>query len=147
MDPQIARVKALGTGDKVVGASLIVALIAMFLPWYGFSAPALGGGSVTGFHSWGIGYFLVWLVTAGLFGVWVFGSGSVQIPNIPFPQWQVYLAGGGLMFFTGLLFYTAVPSGSVLGYSYGVRFGWFVALLAALAVAAGGYLKRTETTV
>jgi hypothetical protein len=30
------------------------------------------------------------------------------------------------------------------GYSVGLRFGWFVALIGALAVAVGGYLKKAD---
>ena len=150
MDSQVDRMKALRMGDKVVGIALLVALISSFLPWYGFSAPGFGSGSVSGFHGWGFAYVFFWLATTGLFVARVFGSGSMKIPDLPVPDWQVFIAGGALMLLSALVFacpqYADVPSGSGLGYSDGVSFGWFLALLAAVAVGVGGYLKRSETS-
>ena len=138
------RLQSLSTGGKVLVASLIVALIAMFLPWYGWSSGGYGA-SVNGFHNFGWAYALFWLITAAFLVIRVFDL-PVNLPGLPLVDWQLYIIGGVVMLFMGLLFYVNVPSGSVsvglYSIHWGVSFGWWIGLVAAAGVIAGGWLSR-----
>lgn len=104
-----------------------------------------------GFHSWGWAFFVFWLATAAFWVIRVFSPQAIALPDLQFPDWQLILAAGIIMLISGLLFYTAVPSGSVsagvISYSWGVAFGWFIALIAAVGVCVGAYMRRNEAEV
>jgi len=143
-NPQMARLQSLSTGNKVVAGSLVLALISMFLPWYGWSYGAYGA-TTSGFHNFGLLYFLFWLITAAFWSIRAFDL-PVELPGLPLVDWQLYIIGGFVMLCSGLLYYVNVPSGSitagVASVHWGVSFGWWIALIAAAGVIAGGWLSR-----
>jgi hypothetical protein len=140
-------------GDATIGVGLIVALVAVFLPWYSFSyncsgSPLCGSlvnGSVGALNDWpGWLFFLAVLAGLALFIIRTFVP-TVTLPTMPQPD-AIMFAGLGVfmavMALLWLLFHGS--SGSGFGYSAGPGFGLFVGLIAGLAVAVGGYLKRSE---
>ena len=77
---------------------------------------------------------------------------QVAIPPLPFPDWLIYTEIGVVALLCALLWlatgggysglyaaYSGLP-----GYSSGPSFGLFIGIIAAVTVAAGGYLMKAE---
>jgi hypothetical protein len=148
--------KKLSNGDIVVGAGLIIGLIALFLPWYSYSssdngiAGVTGGfsysGSVSGLNYWtGWFFFLAVLIGLALIILRTFVP-TVAIPALPLNDSMTYIVLGAVMAVAALLWLVigAPASFSGPGYSAGVSFGLFIGLITGIAVAVGGYLKRSD---
>jgi hypothetical protein len=148
--------KKLSNGDIVVGAGLIIGLIALFLPWYSYSssdngiAGVTGGfsysGSVSGLNYWtGWFFFLAVLVGLALIILRTFVP-SVAIPALPLNDSMTYIVVGAVMAVAALLWLIigAPASFSGPGYSAGVSFGLFIGVITGIAVAVGGYLKKSD---
>jgi len=154
-----AKFSALSMGEKLIligGALYVIAVL--FLPWIKISAKAaagLGGGSVseTGVGDpaaiWG---WLALLVALVLVGVVVARIMDMQLPALP-PQYswgQVFAAGGGALVVLTLLKAWRIQAVDVSGglgvdvldKSFGI--GFFLGVICALAVGAGGYMMYTE---
>lgn len=152
-----ARMNALSTGDKVIGAGLLVSLISLFLPWYSVSYSlgsfGSGTGSVNGFQGVGWIYLLVLLASAVYWAIKVFtpeaeafkqvsalgkapdGSGGIG-------HWMLFLGAGIIMLLFAAIDVLTYPSTSGPGYSAGPAWGFFVALIGAIAIAVGGFMAR-----
>jgi hypothetical protein len=132
-------------GDKALAGGSLVVLIALFLPWYGYDAGPVSA-SVSGFNSWG------WLTFLGLLAVIAFWlirnmfSDSVKLPDMPVTDGVAYMIGGAVEVLGAVIFWLAYHSDSLSGpgFSYGVRFGLFVAIVGGAITIAGGYLKQSE---
>jgi hypothetical protein len=148
--------KKLSNGDMAVGVGLIVGLIALFLPWYGYSESFSGiagitngfssSGSVGGLSYWtGWFFFLFVLVGLALIILRTFVP-SVAIPALPLNDAMTYMVVGGVMVVMALLFLLigAPASYSAAGFSAGISFGLIIGLIAGVAVLAGGFLKRSD---
>jgi hypothetical protein len=141
--------KKLSNGDVAIGAGLIVGLIALFLPWYGFTESFSGfssSGSVGGLNYWsGWFFFLAVLVGLALFILRTFVP-SVAIPALPMNDAVTYMVVGAVMVVTALLWLLlgAPASYSAPGFSAGISFGMIIGLIAGVAVLAGGFLKRSD---
>ena len=148
--------KRLSNGDMTVGIGLIVGLIAIFLPWYGYSYSTSGitgitGGfsssaSVGGLNYWtGWFFFLFVLIGLALIILRTFAP-SVAIPALPVNDAMTYMIVGAVMVVMALLWLLlgAPASFSGPGYSAGISFGLIIGLIAGVAVLAGGYLKRSD---
>jgi hypothetical protein len=132
----------LTNGDKVVLGAGLLFLISVFLPWFG-EGPYDGNGFDVGFL-WGTLPFLLVLVMVGQIAVERFTT--TDLPEMPVTWGQIHLGIGGLIvFLVGVKF--------LLGYevcfldecvSISRKFGLFVAFLAAIGLAAGGFLKMQE---
>jgi hypothetical protein len=135
----------LSTADKVIGGSGILFLIAMFLPWWGIDT---GFGD---FANTGTDYFLTgWLplliiiVMVGQIAITKFST--TELPKPPLPWSQIHAIGGGVVVVL-LLLRTAITSSEGSGgfeVDLDRKFGLFIALIAAIGVAVGGYLKFQE---
>ncbi len=129
----VIDMKKLSSIDRVVVLAALVALIAMFLPWYGASS-TYGGASVSGFGS-GYGWVgALLLVAAGVY-LALLRSGS-NVPKTSVGPGVIVL---GLSLIGTLLIairWLSLPSGSGgiggYSYSYGPRIGIIIALIAAL---------------
>lgn len=128
----------LTTSDKVIGASGIVLFIASFLAWFKYD---YGLGTVT-FSGWDVGFFwggipaLLGLAAAGI--VIANKLFDVTMPDLPIPWGQAFLGAGALSA-------AIVVLKLLTGYhSVDRSFGLFLAVLAALGFAAGGFLKFQE---
>ena len=147
-NPQMARLQSLSTGSKVVAGALVVSFVTMFLPWAGVSSGPYSN-SENGFHQFGLLFFLFWLIAAAFWIIRTFDT-PVDIPTLPYADWMLYIIGGVVMLFAGLLFYVDTPHGSVSGFGssvqWGVMFGWWIAVIAAAGLIAGGWLSRPGIT-
>jgi hypothetical protein len=128
----------LTTADKVIAGAGIVLFISSFLAWFkveafGYSATANG---------WDVGFF--WGGIPALLGlaaaivVLVNKLTDADLPDLPVPWSQA-------LFGAGALSAVIVVLKLLTGYhSVDRAFGLFLATLAALAFAAGGFLKMQE---
>jgi hypothetical protein len=141
-------------GDTAVGVGLIVSLIAVFLPWYSASfscsgivgCGGLGGSSSVGaLGDWpGWLFFLGVLAGLALFIIRTFAT-SVTVPPLPQTDAMLYAGVGAFTAVMALLWLLLHSSGvSGPGYSVGPSFGLFIGLIAAIVVAVGGFLKRSD---
>lgn len=128
----------LTTSDKIIAGSGIVLFIAYFLPWFkldifGESVTASGGD--VGFL-WSTFPMLIGLVLAG--SVIASKLFDVKLPDLPVPWGQFYLGLGAL---AALL----VVLKLLIGEDFVDRaFGLFIAAIAAIGLAAGGFMKFSE---
>jgi hypothetical protein len=133
----------LTTSDKVVAGSGILLFIAYFLPWFKVDFGPLGGsasasGGDVGFF-WATLPMLLGLIAAGV--VIATKLFDVKLPDLPIPWGQAYLAAGGLAaFFVVLKLLIGEDPSSIVKRSFGL----FIAALAAIGLAAGGFLKFQE---
>lgn len=130
----------LTTADKVIAGSGILLFIAYFLPWFTVDLGPLGGshdfsgGDVD--FLWSTLPMLLGLIMAAV--VIATKLFDVKLPDLPFPLGLIMLALGGL---AALL----VVLKLLMGEDFVDRaFGLFVAALAAIGLAVGGFLKFQE---
>jgi hypothetical protein len=138
----------LSTGDKVIGISAIVYLIAMFLPWYGIDVNA--GTFSQSYNNTGWSYFLggiiplilILLVVAKI-AISKF-SPQTKLPDLPIP-WSQAVLGAAVAAAVIVLLRLAIGSDKVGSISTGLsldrKIGLFVAAIAAIGVAAGAFMK------
>lgn len=132
--------------DWLIAGGAIVFLIAMFLPWYGFDT-GIGSVNNSGW-SYFLGGILPLLLILAVFVITVLPklADGVNIPDPigPLPRAQAALAGAAAAAVIVLL-RTIIASDNVGSFDVGVnaerKLGLFVALLAAIAVAAGAVMK------
>ncbi|MSO87005.1 MAG: hypothetical protein EXQ71_05740 [Acidimicrobiia bacterium] len=134
----------LTVSDKVIAGSGIVLFIAYFLPWFKVDFPFSGAGSVTASGSdvgflWATLPMLIGLVLAGL--VIATKLFDVKMPTLPVPMSQFFLGLGTL---AALLVVLKLIIGEDPSELVKRAFGLFLATLAALGLAAGGFLKLKE---
>ena len=136
----------LTTSDKLILGGGIVYLISMFLPWWGIDT------DFGDFANNGWDYFLggwvplvIIAIMVGHVAVTRF-SPDTKIPDLPVPWGQGYLIAGvvAALIVIGRLL---VPSDECAGgfcIDLDRKFGIFVAVIAAICVAAGGSMKLKE---
>jgi len=141
-------VDKLTTADKVIFGSAIVFLISLFLPWYGITEGGID------FNSKGTDYFLTgWLplllaiVMVAQIAITRF-SPDTKLPDPPMPWGQIHML-AGIACAVLLVLRLAIVSDDVAGFGdTGVdldrKYGLFLALLAAIGLAIGGFLKNQE---
>lgn len=132
----------LTTSDKVIAGSGILLFIAYFMPW--FKVDFGPGGSVSASGGdvdfiWSTFPMLIGLVMAGV----VIASKlfDVKLPDLPVPWGQVHLGLGGL---AALLVVLKLLMGEDPSSVVERAFGLFIAAIAAIGLAAGGFLKFQE---
>jgi len=154
-----AKFSALSMGEKLILiGGIVFALSAIILPWIKVSAKAVAGFAGSSATKSGVGDpgglwgWLAVLVALILAGIVIARIMDMQLPALP-PQYtwgQVFAAGGGLLLVLTLLKAWRIQaldvSGGlgvdVLDKSFG--FGFFIGIIAAVAVAVGGYMMYTE---
>jgi hypothetical protein len=147
--------KQLSNGAIAVAGGLLVALIDTFLPWHSTTIPTFsgldsGGHDALGYWSGWI-FFLAILVGIALFVLRTFVP-QVSIPALPFTDAMIYLGIGIVMLLCALLWLVTGGGYAGLydqyaaeaGYSSGPSFGVFIGIIAAAAVAVGGYLAKAD---
>ena len=140
-------INKLSTADRVIGGAAILFLIAMFLPWYGID---FGEGIGTASNS-GWDYFLTGIIPLLLAIVMVAQIvaaklTTTKLPTIPLPWNQVHLI-AGIVIAVLLVLRTVIGADEGSGgfeIDLDRMYGLFVALIAALGLAAGGVLKSRE---
>jgi hypothetical protein len=134
------RINALSTGEKLIVGAGILILIASFLPWYeiDFGLEGIGDLSVSrnGWESPGA----IWSILATLIGVAMAGSivamrfGNVALPDLGGSMtWGMLYLGGGVVAVLCILI-------KLLDESSYLAFGFYLGIIAAIALAAGGYM-------
>jgi hypothetical protein len=146
-------ISRLRRADQIVGGGAIALFIFLFFfKWYGSSASSSVGGinlgaSLNGWHSFTISRW-IWLITIIVaLGAVVLRAGQREL-SLPV-QPSVIIAGLGALS-TILIVYRIVhhPSGGSSGgiglehfsYSYGIKIGIWLGLIAAAVITYGGYL-------
>lgn len=133
----------LTTSDKIIAGSGIVLFIAYFLPWFKVDFGPLGGsasasGGDVGFF-WATLPMLLGLIAAG--AVIANKLFDVKLPDLPIPWGQAFLGAGAL---AALLVVLKLLIGEDPSSIVKRSFGLFLAALASIGLAAGGFLKFQE---
>jgi hypothetical protein len=115
--------KKLDTSDRIIVGAGAVALISLFLPWWGG-----GGFSISGFStSWGwIGAVLI--VLAGVY-VAMLRSGS-NMPKNQFGPGVTVLGLSLIGTVIVLLRWLTIPKGGFATFSYGPEYGMYITIIA-----------------
>jgi hypothetical protein len=134
-------------GEKVIGGSAIALFIFSFLPWFGkFS------GSRNGWDYFLFGVIPVFLAIIMAAQIAISRFTETKLPDLPLTWGQVHLIAGSLaavLILLKLLIGDSVGGGSVLGthipsITLDRKYGIYLSFLAAIALAAGGYIKSRE---
>ncbi|MGI8795267.1 MAG: hypothetical protein ACR2IR_01540 [Acidimicrobiia bacterium] len=137
----------LTTGDRIVAISAIVFLIAMFLPWYGLDSD-FGDANRNGFDYFFFGWIPLLLALAMAVQIALARFTTTEMPKVGSLTWgQVHLILGGLAAVLVLLRLLITDSVSAFGVDLGDldrKFGLFVAMIAALGLVAGAFLKMQD---
>ena len=140
--------------DRIIAGSGLVLFIASFLPWFDVSASAteFETRSTTG-NGWDVGF--IWGGIPALLGLLAAGMilatklGNAKMPELPVPYGQLMLGLGGLSGFLVLLKLLVgedAPDDPFAFRDIDISRAWglFVATLAGIAFAAGGWLAFQE---
>jgi hypothetical protein len=135
--------------DIVIGVSTIFGAVVAFLPWWSGSIGIdefRESGSISGIsEATGVFYFLGALAVAGFLASRTPAALTVKLPALPLKDWLIYLIGGAFMLVMVLFYQVGKPSGSSSEFvevSVGRSVGFYLALVAAVAVGVGAILKR-----
>ncbi len=136
--------------DRIMAGGAVALFIFILLPWYGGKA----SGGVAGDHVVGSLSASGWEAFTSQRWLWVFTIiatlTSVLLAAIgrrlelPFPQSAISAVLGSLT--TIFIIYRIVdhPTPSGLGYSFGIEYGIWLGLFAAIAITVGGYIGMRE---
>ena len=132
----------LTTPEKVISASAIVLFIASFLPWFKIS---FLGSDITG-NGWDVGFF--WGGIPTILGLVMLAhivltklANNVTVPDLPWPR--IHLIAGIV---AGAIVVLKLLMGhSEIGVDFDRAFGLFLAALAGIGLAVGGFLYYKET--
>lgn len=140
----------LSTADKVIAGSAIAFFIFMFFDWFtvsagsgAFSVSAGGSGWDVGFL-WGVFPMLLGFVMLGIVAVRAF-SPDTDLPDLPITYGQLLLGLGGLAgFLVVLKLIIGESDQGISGIDISRSVGLYLATLAAIGLAVGGFLKMQE---
>jgi len=134
-------------GEKVIAGSAIAFLLFTFMPWFGKY-----GQSRNGWDYFLFGIIPLLLAIAMVAQIAIARFSETKLPDPPLPWGQIHLIAGcvaGALVLLKLLIGDSAGGGSVAGLSIPSvdldrKFGIFLAFLAAIGLAAGGFLKSKE---
>lgn len=136
------RINELSTGEKLIAGGGIVLLIASFLPWYKVTA-SFGDFSVSasanGWEAPGAVFSILAVIIGIVLAAAVLGPkfGNMQLPDLGSVTWGQAFAAGGIAAIVLVII-------KFLNESDSLSYGFYLGLLAAAALAAGGYLMYSE---
>lgn len=132
------RIQAMSNGEKLIAGGGIVMLIASILPWYSVDF-IFGSINRNGWQSPGA----IWSILATLLAVALAAAviapkfGNVTLPDLGGVTWgQAFLAGGVAVVILVLI--------KLVNESSYMSFGFYLGIIAAIAIAAGGFLRFQE---
>jgi uncharacterized membrane protein len=149
----MAKINSLSLGEKLVAGGGIVMLIASILPWIKISVKGAAGfaGASASKSAWGAPAS-IWSILAVLIAIILAGIVIARIMNMNLPAlpsnltWGQVFGGGAALVVVLMILkawrITAVQTGGVIDKSFG--FGFFIAVLATIAIAYGGFLLYSE---
>ena len=136
------KINELSTGEKLIGGGGILLFIASFLPWYkvtvsigDFSASA----SANGWEAPGAIFSILAVIIGVVLAVAAVGPklGNMQLPNLGSVTWGQAFVGGGAAALALVII-------KFLNESSSLSYGFYLGFIAALALAAGGYMLYME---
>jgi hypothetical protein len=132
----------LTTGDKIVAGSFLAFFIAMLLPWFG-EGGFNGNGFDVGFF-WGTFPLLLGIVMVVQIALDRFTT--TELPELPVTWGQIHLGLGGFIAFLVIIKLLIGEEVCFLGECVSIsrKFGLFLAVLAAIGMAVGGFFKMQE---
>lgn len=137
-------------GQMVSAVSGLVLIISLFLEWYNVSAKNAFIDVSKGASGWeALGFIDILLFLIGLIAIAVAAARAMNmsLPKLPASLGLIVLAAGILATLLVLLRILSIPdegASSIPGIDVGRSFGVFIALLAAIGVAVGGWLTWNE---
>jgi hypothetical protein len=138
----IVDLNKLSTADKVIGVAAIVFLISLFLPWYGLDFDEAGSYDEQGWDYFLTGVIPFLVIVAMVAQIAMERFSTTQLPRLPVTWGQAHVIAGGVVLLLVLL--RVLITADRGGFDLDRQFGLWIALLAAIGVAAGGYLKSKE---
>ena len=120
----------------------ILLAIGVFLPWYATSSNpnAEINGDRGEFSAWAVHPIMRWLLLAAAVAPIILAWVVLRDHQLSWPRGEmtavVGVAAAGLVLYVGLLSRPGEPSGEI-----GLRLGWFLCALGALAICAGGAIR------
>jgi hypothetical protein len=140
MDKLIERFGALSIGEKVIIIAGVVLFIDGFLPWYSIDFGPLGSVTRSGWQSpgaiWSMLAIVIGLAMAAV--VVLKGLTEVEVPDdVGGFSWPKILLGGGVAVLAFVLI-------KLLNESSSMGIGFYLGIIAAAALAAGGFLMFRE---
>ncbi len=138
----------LSTADKVIGASAILFLIAMFLPWWGIDfGEGFGSASNSGWDYFLTGILPLLIALAMVAVIYIQKFTSTELPKPPLSWSQLFLIAGAVIAVLLVLRVIIGADEGAAGITIDLdrEWGLWVALIAALGLGAGGYLKSQES--
>jgi len=132
----------LSTADKVIGASALLFLIAMFMPWYG-----LAGGNYNGWDYFLTGILPLLIALAMVAVIAIQRFTTTELPRPPIPWSLIHLIAGIAIAVLVLLRLLITSDVEAAGVSFDLdrKYGLWISLIAALGLAVGGYRKNQES--
>jgi hypothetical protein len=136
----------LTTAEKVIIASGILFLISMFLPWWGLDFGEFGSASNSGWDYFLTGILPLLIIIAMVGQIALAKFSTTELPKPPLPWNQLHMILGAIV---AVLLILRVIIGSSEG-SGGFEvdldrmWGLWVALVAAIGVGVGGFLKSKD---
>lgn len=139
-------------GEMIAGAAAGALFIFMFFPWYGASAQVRGGkisgGNTNAWQAFSFIDILLFLVVAVTIGL-VLARAADAIPaTLPAPAGLIVAVAGGVAVLLILFRLVITPGEDVVGLGLqvevGRKIGVFLGLIAAGAIAFGGYTAMNE---
>jgi peptidoglycan/LPS O-acetylase OafA/YrhL len=136
----------LSTADRVIGISAIVFLIAMFLPWYGLDFGEFGEASNSGWDYFLSGILPLLLAIVMVAQIAISKFSTTKLPEIPLAWNQVHMIAGAVIAVLLILRTVIGADEGAGGFEVDLdrMYGLFVALIAAIGLAVGGFLKSRE---
>jgi hypothetical protein len=142
MEKWIEKFNALSVGEKIILPAGVILFILGFLPWYSVDLGPFGSWSHNGWQSpasfWSILAILIGLAMAVVVGLKAFST--VVVPdNVGGVTWpKIHLAAGVVALVFLLI--------KFLGNHDSTAYGLYLGIIAAAALAAGGFLMFREET-
>ena len=133
------RLNALTTGEKLTAGGGVLMLIAAFLPWYKISIQGFGSLSQNGLESPGAIWSMLATLIAVVVAAVIIGSrfGNMSLPDLGSITWgQAHLVLGAIVLVCVLL--------KMVNESNFMAIGFYLGIIAAIALAGGGYLLYSE---
>jgi hypothetical protein len=135
----VDKLNTLSNGEKLIAGGGVLMLIASFLPWYSIDFGEFGSVSRNGWESPGFIWSFLAVVAAVIMAGSILGPklANIQLPDLGTVTWaQAHLGLGAAVAVFIIL--------KLVNESSYMAFGFFLGIIAAVALAAGGYLYFTE---
>lgn len=138
----------MGRGDRIAAGGAVALFISLFMPWFGLTTGSsvvdqalgsIGATSVNAFRAFGFIDILLLLISLAVVG----GLVMIAMDRIDSGLRRIVEVAGGIA--TLLVLWGMYDNAKLQ--AIGLKFGAFVGLLGAVAIAVGGYVNRQDGVV